>query len=381
MNSDAKNFDIIVIGRGITGVSAAWHLKQRGHRRIGIIGPRRTNLNCLSLTSSFATSGLIDNVTRINHQYGPSTAKQILELGAFGFAGLAQFGATTKTAWSPSVLRRMATSEHELEEMSRAVEILRSMNLAADLIKTPSKMDTQGIFAVQMDCLDSASLDAAPILHGLEEQSEASVIEGTAHSLAFSPKGVSINCGGQKISCEMVVVAAHLGSGYLLPNLKSAMIPYSDQVVTFSAKEDGEKVSKGALNIIHHGNYVFWKDYNGLFHISGARFMRPMAGIDAVSGEVVPEITKHLLAKAAQWFELQEISVISTRALLECRPCDELPVIGPMYGETRALIAAGYSGAGMALGFAAGDVLAEFISTGTSRRIPLELQPQRLRSM
>ena len=115
--------------------------------------------------------------------------------------------------------------------------------------------------------------------------------------------------------------------------------------------------------------------------MTGARFLRHWAGIEATTAEVKEDITQHLIGKGREWFGFKGISEVDSGAILDCRPCDELPVIGPMFGQNRILVGAGYMGAGLALGFAAGNALAEIVHTGKTTHLHSGLTPARLRSL
>jgi glycine/D-amino acid oxidase-like deaminating enzyme len=72
---------------------------------------------------------------------------------------------------------------------------------------------------------------------------------------------------------------------------------------------------------------------------------------------------------------------VQSTAGLDCRPCDELPIIGPMFGESRILVGTGYMGLGLSWGFLAGKCLANLVAKGKSPMLPSRLTPARLRSL
>ena len=76
--------------------------------------------------------------------------------------------------------------------------------------------------------------------------------------------------------------------------------------------------------------------------------------------------------------DLAEENEVSTR--LECKACDELPLIGPSHGGSRILLGTGYGLHGIGLGFMAGKCLAELIHFGKSDALPRICWPERLRS-
>ena len=60
---------------------------------------------------------------------------------------------------------------------------------------------------------------------------------------------------------------------------------------------------------------------------------------------------------------------------------DEGKLIGPMFGQPNILLATGFMGDGLSLGFLAGKCLSELILEGQSTSLPRFLWPERLRSL
>ena len=117
--------------------------------------------------------------------------------------------------------------------------------------------------------------------------------------------------------------------------------------------------------------------------IGGSRFLRKFAGIGAVEPKVEPKIESHLLGFLSQVFGIDNSKTYHLRTVagLDIRPCDELPVIGPMFGETRILVASGFMNHGLPQGFFAGKCLSDLIQSGVCGNLPRILWPERLRSI
>ena len=114
----------------------------------------------------------------------------------------------------------------------------------------------------------------------------------------------------------------------------------------------------------------------------GARFLRKNAGIGDSRARSLSKIDHYLAEEVAAHFpSLGPLEHRKSVAYSGCRPCDELPVIGPMFGDDRVLIAAGFMGTGLSLGFMAGKCLADFVSSGSSEDMCGQLLPVRFRSI
>ena len=80
-----QQFDLVVVGRGVTALSTVWHLNQLGISNIALVAPPRQTSNALSDACIHVNEGLLDNISRITHQYGLELAHSMLQLGAYGF--------------------------------------------------------------------------------------------------------------------------------------------------------------------------------------------------------------------------------------------------------------------------------------------------------
>ncbi|MCX6123772.1 MAG: FAD-binding oxidoreductase [Proteobacteria bacterium] len=376
-----QQFDIVVIGRGVTALSTVWHLNQLGISNIALVGPPRQASDALSDACIQINEGLFDNISRITHQYGQGLAHSMLQLGAYGFDQLERMSFKFKIPWKSGVINRFAESEHESLEMMAAIRTLKVLGFSASLGASNTGKYSPLKF-MQIDGLKSASTNVSAILAALEASLKSETVQEEASSLSATPESIIISTSTSDLECRMVVVAAHLNTGLLVPNLKQSLISYADQRISFFCQESEPKIPIGNLSMINHGQYSMCKGINDRFYITGGRFLRVNAGIEATTGEVMPEITTHLLSKATSWFGFRDFKAVESYGFLECRPCDELPIIGPMYGDSRVLIGVGFFGSGIAIGFAAGRILSEFIVTGKSNlfNIP-SLTPNRLRSL
>ena len=114
-------------------------------------------------------------------------------------------------------------------------------------------------------------------------------------------------------------------------------------------------------------------------HFTWCRF----AGIGDAKPYIDNKISSYLSQRFTDYLpKLRDrLQLVTTTALIGVRPCDELPIIGPMYGNDRLLFACGYLGNGLSWGFQAGKCLAELITEGQSATLPRQLWPERLRSM
>ena len=202
------------------------------------------------------------------------------------------------------------------------------------------------------------------------------------HGEVLGPDDLAI-AGGKTWRAEIVVLACHLAIAKFLPTLEEALVPVADQWSRIG--QNGSALCEldvGTFWSAGHGYEWGGRTASGELVAGGARYLRPMAGIGASAASYETSIAEHLEKKLGETFvNMPAASLEPGNGELDCRPCDELPIVGPMFGESRLLLATGYMGNGLVLGFMAGRCLAELIVHGKSDVLPRRLWPERLRTM
>jgi glycine/D-amino acid oxidase-like deaminating enzyme len=188
---------------------------------------------------------------------------------------------------------------------------------------------------------------------------------------------------GARVRAQLVIVAAHLGTRQLVPELHDALVSVADQWLEVELA--GAPGGGDLTGVQFSANHTYeWGVFNAPARVAlgGGRYLRPLAGIEAAEAPVESKITGHLLAQLGKTFVGAEgARARASTACLDIRPCDELPVIGPMFGDGRVLVAAGFMGAGLTQGFLAGRCLAELVRGGKAQALPRRLWPERLRTL
>jgi glycine/D-amino acid oxidase-like deaminating enzyme len=206
---------------------------------------------------------------------------------------------------------------------------------------------------------------------------------GEAQSFQSSGSAMEVTHAGGKVRAEFLVCAQHLSIGDQLPNLAEALVPYADQWSEYQLRDRNQVLPWNPGTVFSWQHSHIWGVITGsnTLRIGGGRYLRAMAGIEAKVASYEQKIMRHLAeAWNGLWPDLPVDPVGIGFGTRDCRPCDELPLIGPMFGEGRILLGTGYMGQGLSLGFMAGRCLAELIA-GQPTKLPRLLWPERLRSL
>lgn len=375
-----KQFEVVVIGSGVAGLSALYHLRRLGVTRVAL-SSGAPETAATRHGAGLLWGGQVDNFTRLSHTQGGAFAAELWRLGDRAFDELTNFAEGHGVPMTRGRRQRLIVSAAEQVEAEKAVAELQAQGLGAKLV-APSDLLTPRVIAVQDDGPRGGAIDTYALMEALEKETADVPRFGPTRKLQLSSSGASLHLDDDvRVDCEMVVVCAHLGIGDLIPELKSALVPFADQWSEIRLRERAPSWKGTAFSANHTYEWGVFPSPDRV-RFGGGRYLRPMAGIEATSATVDPKITAHLLGQLAKTFTFADgAEVVLTVASRDIRPCDELPLIGPMFGDGRALVATGFMGAGLTMGFLAGRCLAELVKSGRCDILPRKLWPERLRTL
>lgn len=375
-----KSYDVIIVGRGFAGLSTAWHLKRLGIRRICLIGPTPTQENCHSMLASCAFASLHDNITRAVHNLGPEVAKDLMLLARSGLFELMNHLDRWHVESAFGQVMRLGLSQHETQEMKMATAWLSGNGYPAHHEQKPSHLKTCD--SIQFDGAASISFDSDVLMKLLETNSACDV--WPTEVILVEQLGSSIRLktsNGQIFESELAVLACHQGIKNLLPILAPTLVNHADQSVEFDIQSGHLHTNQGDYIIAGHGQFWFTQRHKNKLRAGGARFMRPWAGVEATEAAASPAISLNIKQTIERLMGVKLSKPKSAVGFLELLACDEIPIIGPMFGNSRVLIASGFMNSSISFRLAAGRGLAEFITQGRSSMVSDSFLPRRLRSL
>ncbi len=373
------DYDIAIIGDGITGLSAAFHLQKLGFSRLCLFAkPKQRGATVRA--SGFLSGGLLDNFTRLSHPRGMDTGKILWSFADLAFDTLLDYLQTEGIPFDSGERMRWVVTPEEATEAKKATLQLNQCGFPSQWQeKSEAGSVLQGI---QYDGRRAAYVDPESLLNHLRSSLHLKLY-GEALKVIVDKDDLRISDSNAEARTQCVIYAQHLEIATLLPSLHEALVPFADQWSEYRLKDAslGFPWQPGSVFSWQHSHVWGVITSKQTLRLGGARYLRPMAGIEALTASYEPKITKHLAeAWNGLWPSLPVEPTGQGSALRDCRPCDELPIIGPMFGESRILLGTGYMGQGLALGFMAGRCLAELIA-GQPTQLPRMLWPERLRSL
>ncbi|APJ04621.1 FAD-dependent oxidoreductase [Silvanigrella aquatica] len=388
-----QEFDVAVVGAGVFSCFSALLLAQEG-LKIGLIYPEKTEL-LGSFFSSLRTCwpSLNDPPTRAEVAHGHEVA---LYLHEFCSKGIAYFQHSLlpligdNSNWISSSCLRISTKDFETDELEDAFKLgfglkkteLKNVYLEENnslICKNPEEFQNTIYQALQRNNVHLISSAAVKIN---ETQSSCS-IEFKNHP---------------KINCEIAVLGNTLNISKLLPRYEKILIPMSDTLFEYHCKSNiaFPSISFRAAN--GHVCATFFSNHDDVYlKISGPRFLLPGAGagIDLTNSHIDEKVFQNiekyhseiLFGIIQNYLEIKTreellsqlpLSLVSKKILVDCYPCDELPVVGEFGKLGRILGNTGWLATGFSAGFWAAKIIKELVLNEKSVDLHSRLQPRRL---
>jgi D-amino-acid dehydrogenase len=349
-------YDAIVVGGGVVGMAAAWHLVREGARTLLLDrgDPGR---------ASDAGAGILSSATGADHPepvprfaaraaaYYPGLIEQLRADGA-GDSGYAMCGALTVAVAEDEVgkLERLRPAGAGPEgpvaiSPERARQLFPPLAAVRGALHEPRRARVDGR-------LLTAALERAARARGLERR------HGGVDRLLVERDAVrGVVTGGDEIAAGHVVIAAGAWSGALLRPLgvRLPVAPQRGQIVHLDLADQDTR--GWPIVLAFRGHYLVpWDDRRvvaGATRETGSGF-RPHTTVGGLI-EVLREATR--VAPGLRGAAVREIRV----GLRPASP-DGRPVLGPVPGVANLHLATGHGASGLQLGPYSGRVIAQLIT-------------------
>ena len=369
-NQEEKNYDIVVIGGGVAGVSTAYWLKKTDPSLKVAILEKAPYLSqgASGRNAGFITCGSVEHFNRMVENYGKEKALNI---------------------WRYSEENLKLLKEHIIKDNGPALDFKQSgtFSLASDdkefseLKKVAALMDEENI---GVEVLNSSDIEkrvgAINFVGGIKylEDAEVHPVKLVEQIYKTLPEDVdiylntevsSIDNVGDSRTCytnngtfnSMAVVMATNGYSALLSDfLSDKIIATRGQILTMEAVP---KFMEGPC----YANFVL--DYfrqlpNGQMLIGG--FRQESQSQDVGYENITDEATQNALHDFIKKYipQCKDVKVSHRWAGIMGFSKDMQPVIGPVSGDPQTWVVGGFTGHGLGLAFMSGKVLAEALMEG-----------------
>lgn len=376
--------DVVVIGAGITGCSAAWHLARAGVSSV-VLEAREVASGASGRNGGFLVAGLAHRPVALAERVGLARAAELYAMTGHGRDRL--FEVAADLAGADYAVRtgslRLAMDEDELdaideehallEQMGVAVERLTRAELRAPLrdhflggLRFPG--DGRSIPTGWVHALAAAAAAAGARIH---EHTPVALIED-------EPNGVVVLTEtGLEVRARSVVVATEAWLSGLLPELAGISLPYRSQVLAaLPPRSDDEQVQRLLPE-------ATWSRRGWDYVQQTADGTLVIGGEATEDVELVRSWDEVTVAADQQWLESWLRRVLDVEPQVTARwagvlgqTVDGFPLLGRLPHRPSVIVCGGWGGAGNVMGFVGGELVAS-LAREEGARIPVEMRVDR----
>jgi glycine/D-amino acid oxidase-like deaminating enzyme len=384
LDADA-DADVVVIGAGVSGCSAAWHLARAGVRA-RVVEAREVASGASGRNGGFLLAGMAHRPVALAGLVGEARAAELFALTVEGRERLydvaSSIGAGACAERTGSL--RLAVDAGEVEDLDREATLLEAAGfpverLAADALPAPLTGhflgglrfpdDGRSVPAGWVRALASAAADAGALIH--EHSPVAAIDDDRDHVVVRTESG-------HELRAAHVIVATEAWLSGLLPELTGLVLPYRSQVLAAEAPRDAAGAVRRVLP------HVTWSRRGWDYAQQAADGTLVIGGEELEDVELLRSWDEVTVERDQRWLESWLRRVLDVDPVVEARwagvlsqTSDGFAFLGPLPERPRVLACGGWGGAGNVLGFVGGGMVAD-LALGAADRIPPELRAARI---
>ncbi|MGY3802585.1 FAD-dependent oxidoreductase [Pigmentibacter ruber] len=390
---ETESYDIVIVGAGPYACFSALFLSQQNFK-IAIIHPENTEpLDTFIHSLQICWPSLNDPPTRANVAHGNDVAKYLQEFCANGanifFQNILNI-LDEKQNWQQLPCYRIGMQDFEYQELEEASK------LGFNLSSTDDPKVFKELFN-SLQCLNAEKFKKT-MLDYLQEN-KVKFIKSRVKDISEKNDGCTIILENKmKLNAEVIILANALKISEILNKYKEILIPMSDCLLEYSFYfKDiifSNPISFRAANG-HFAGTIFQRDQNIFMKFTGPRFLLPSAGAGIYLDEskitqenwekIINYHSKVILSFLKTHFEfpflnnIDELNMylIKKNILVDCYPCDELPLLGEFGKLGKILGNTGWLATGFSAGVWAAYITHELIMHEKSYFLHSRLHPRR----
>jgi glycine/D-amino acid oxidase-like deaminating enzyme len=350
--------EVAVIGGGVTGCSCALTLGSAG-RRVRLYEARTIASGASGRNGGFGLRGGATAYDVAREQLGNERARSYWQLTDRYVERLA---ALAGDAFRRVGSLRVATDEAERAELAAEYHALREDGFE---VEWRDRLDGRAgeVFGAALFHPGDGALTPGRWIRRLAALAAEAGAELREHARVEALA---------ELDAEQIVIATDGYTDGLVPELDRAIRPVRNQVIVT------EPLAEQRYPLPHYGRYGYdyWQQLPDGRLVVGGRRDADLAGEQTAEEALTPVVQQSLEALVRKLVgELPRIThrwpgIFGVTA-------DRLPLVGPLPGQERVWVAAGYSGHGNVLGLASGDLVARAILGETAPELEL-FEPARV---
>lgn len=361
-----KNFDVAIVGAGITGLSSAyWLLKKDPDLRIALIEKGRIAFGASGRNAGFITCGSVEHFNRLVERWGRERANEIWQFSEENLRLIekeiikgdgAPLGFEKKGSFS------LASTEAELHELTKTAELMRTFGIGVEELDSAAITKRVGAihFAGGIKYLSDASVDPVKLCHKIYSliKDKVTLFDHTeVYKTEQDGDQVKIYADKVRIEASMAVLSLNGYSANVDPYFADKIYPTRGQVLMM---EPVPHFMEGPC----YANFVL--DYfrqipTGELLIGGFRQLEKETEV-GYSDHITPRIQTSLFEFVQKYLPQFEGAKVTHRwAGIMGFSADGQPMVGSLPNSPQVFFVGGYTGHGIGLAFHSAKCVADLI--------------------
>lgn len=361
--------DVVVVGAGVCGASAAWALNEAGVRTAWVEA-RGVSSGASGRNAGFVLQGTAERYSRAVAITGRERARMVHETSRENHAAMAavirELGIDCGYMQRGSL--QLACSEAEEAELLESAELLREDGFCSE-VRTGDALEAvyrEAGFRTGVHIADDGELDPARFVRGVARAAVSRGVRLFENSPvvsleAPSPGDVRLRTAHGEVHAQLVLLCTNAWAGELAPWLADKVDPVRGQMLATAPVPP-----LFACPVYADHGFDYWRqDEFGRIVLGGWRNLDPES--EKGTAEVLhPGIQSRMDEFLARFPALRGVPITHRWAGTMGFSRDSMPIVGAVPGLPGALAAVGFTGHGFGFAWLCGAALAELVQEGTS---------------
>lgn len=345
--------DVVVIGAGVCGISAALGLERRGARVIvvekGSVASGATGRN-----AGFLMRGCAENYAAACSMYGRERAARLWRFTERNLSGLREEGieALPSVQRIPSCL--LAMEQAEAEELQRSAQMLRDDGFEVGWVERGSGPDDmvwkQGRAVCGLINPSDGAANSVDVLRLLSAKLRCGTLEGReVREIREESSGVVVETQAERVHAQRALVCVNGYLPTLMPDRADLVRPVRGQMLALRVPEPS--IGLAMSYYANHGYEYFRQTVDGTIVLGGGR--KSHADEEVGYEDTTTDPVQGFLESFARETLGVEFEVLARWSGVMGFSKDGLPLMGPVSESGRVWFCGGFTGHGMSMGYLA----------------------------
>jgi gamma-glutamylputrescine oxidase len=359
-----KNYDVVIIGAGITGLSTAyWLQKEDPSLKIAILEKNRFAFGASGRNAGFITCGSVEHFNRMISKHGLERAVEIWKFSETNLRLLEEEiiqGNGAKVAFEKKGAFSLAATEPEYNELKKTANIMTDLKIPSEILDGDAVLKRLGAinFVGGIKYIDDASADPVALLTEMRSKIKADLLEGVeAYKIEDLGGTQVVKTDSGDYETSMVVLALNGYSNSLHPYFADKIYPTRGQCLMM---EPVKRFMEGPCYANFYLDY-FRQTPTGELLIGGFRQIEKATEVGY--SDHTSDLIQNSLHNFVQTYlpELQNAKVTHRWGGVMGFSKDGEPMVGSIPDNPAIFFAGGYTGHGIGLAFNTAKTLVDLI--------------------